>query len=315
LVTGGAGFIGSSVVDHLVRLGREVVVLDDLSRGREANLPGEGCVLIEGDVRDAASVTEAASGVQTIYHLAAVPSVVESVAAPHRTDTVNVGGTLNVLDAARSGSAARVVLASSCSAYGESGELPLEEEAPACPASPYALQKVTSEGYGRLYGELYGLEVVALRFFNVFGPRQDPEGDYAAVVPRFVTAALRDEPLQVYGDGLQTRDFVYIQDVVRACVLAAQVSGAAGRIINVASGKQTRLTELVAALGRCLGKELEIVHQPARAGEVRHSVANVDRARGLLGFEPQTSLETGLRLTLEAARAAQGEWNAEGSGR
>jgi len=314
-VTGGAGFIGSSVVEHLVSLGREVVVLDDLSRGKPENLPGAGCILIEGDVCDAASVVEAASDVRTIYHLAAVPSVVESVAAPHRTHTVNVGGTLNVLEAARAGAPARVVLASSCSAYGESDALPLGEEMPACPASPYALQKVTSEEYGRLYGELYGLEVVALRFFNVFGPRQDPAGDYAAVVPRFVAAALRDEPLQVYGDGGQTRDFVYVQDVVRACVLAAQVSGAPGRIINVASGKQTRLTELIAALGRCVGKELEIVRRPARAGEVRHSVASVERARGLLGFEPRTALEAGLRLTLEAARAGRGEWNAEGSGR
>lgn len=315
LVTGGAGFIGSALVDLLVQTGCEVRVLDDLSRGKAENLPAQGCVLIEGDICDPETVHAAVAGVRTVFHLAAVPSVVESVAEPARTHRVNVGGTLNVLDAARAGAAERVVFAGSCAAYGESEHLPLEESVRPQPVSPYALQKVTCEEYGRLYGELYGLEVVGLRFFNVFGPRQDPASEYAAVVPRFAAAAVRGEPLQVFGDGEQTRDFVYVGDVARACHLAAQVPEAAGRIINVASGRQTRLNELVEAMARCTGRKLEVAHLPARAGEVRHSVASLALARRVLGFEPETGLEAGLGFTLGAAEAHIEEPAAQRSGR
>jgi len=305
LVTGGAGFIGSALVDLLVRSGWQVRVLDDLSSGRRENLPLPDCELIEGDVREPSVVRRATEGARAVFHLAAVPSVVESVAEPARTHAINVGGTLNVLEAARAASVERIVLAGSCAAYGESEQLPLDEAERPAPASPYALQKVTCEEYARLYSELYGLAVVALRFFNVYGPRQNPAGEYAAAVPRFVAAALRGEPLQVFGDGAQSRDFVYVDDVARACLLGAQVSAAAGRIINVASGRRTRVNELVAALARCVGRDLEVAYRPRRPGEVRHSVASLAVARRVLGFEPEVSLDAGLRMTLERTRACE----------
>ena len=313
LVTGGAGFIGSALVDLLVRSGWTVRVLDDLSTGRRENLPAQGCELVEGDVCDPGAVERATAGVSVVFHLAAVPSVVESVADPVRTHAINVGGTLNVLTAAREASVGRVIFAGSCAAYGSSERLPLDESERPAPASPYALQKVTCEEYARLHSELYGLAVVALRFFNVYGPRQNPTGDYAAVVPRLLDAALRGDPLPVYGDGEQSRDFVFVGDVARACLLGAQVSGAAGRIINVASGRRTRVNELVAALAHCVGRELEVVQLPERRGEVRDSVASLHVAREVLGFEPEVSLEAGLRATLEGARAYESATATEGS--
>lgn len=317
LVTGGAGFIGSHLVSRLLGAGADVRVLDDLSRGSRDNLGGaEGCELIVADVRDADAVHRAAKGVRTIYHLGAVPSVVESVAQPTRTNAVNVEGTLNVLDAARACGVDRVVFAASCAAYGDATNLPLQESERPRPSSPYALQKVTSEEYSRLYGELYGLEVVALRFFNVYGPRQDPYGDYAAVVPRFALAAAHGEPVHVYGDGEQTRDFVYVEDVARACELASRADGAAHQVINVASGVATSINQLVEAVGHGIGAELDVVRLDERPGEVRHSVADTTLAERALGFEPEFDLSSGLRATIEdlrsrvpapAAAAQQGE--------
>ena len=303
LVTGGAGFIGSHLVAHLLDEGLEVRVLDDLSRGRLENLTAAGaggCEFVEASVADDAAVHGAAKGARWIFHLAAVPSVVESVAQPVRTNAINVEGTLHVLDAARACNVERVVFAASCAAYGDDPELPKREDMRTRPTSPYALQKIASEQYCALYGELYGLEAVAVRFFNVFGPRQDPYSDYAAVVPRFALAAVRGESVRVYGDGEQTRDFVYVADVARACWLAAGASGVSGEVLNIARGEATSVNELVAAVGECVGREIEVERHPERAGEVRHSVADVARAKNKLGFEAEIGLEEGLRRTVES---------------
>ncbi|MCA9511593.1 MAG: NAD-dependent epimerase/dehydratase family protein [Myxococcota bacterium] len=308
LVTGGAGFIGSHLVEHLLAEGLEVRVLDDFSRGSRANLAAVGaadCEIIDASVCDADAVHRAAKGVRWIHHLAAIPSVVESVAQPARTNAINVEGTLHVLDAARASRVERVVFASSCAIYGDGPELPKLETLPPRPASPYALQKRTCEQYCRLYGELYALEAVPLRFFNVFGPRQDPYSDYAAVVPRFALAAVRGEAVRIYGDGGQTRDFVYVGDIARACHVAAQTAGIAGEIINVARGEATSISELAELVGRCVGRPLAIEHFPERAGEVRDSVADTSRASGRMGFRAAVDLEEGLRRTVESFTKAE----------
>jgi len=308
LVTGGAGFIGSHLVEHLLAQGLEVRILDDFSRGTRANLAAVGaldCERIEASVCDANAVHRAAKGVRWIHHLAAVPSVVESVAQPARTNAINVEGTLHVLDAARASRVERVVFASSCAIYGDGPELPKTEDLPPRPASPYALQKRTCEQYCRLYGELYGLEAVPLRFFNVFGPRQDPYSDYAAVVPRFALAAVRGEAVRIYGDGQQTRDFVYVGDIARACDVAARTPGIAGRVINIARGEATSIAALAELVGRCVGSPLAIAHLPERAGEVRDSVADTSRAQDGLRFRAEIDLEEGLRRTVESFARAE----------
>ena len=303
LVTGGAGFIGSHLVAHLLAEGIEVRVLDDLSRGSRENLAAAGCAdceFVEASVCDDAAVHRAVKGVRWVYHLAAVPSVVESVAQPVRTNAINVEGTLHVLDAARACGVERVVFAASCAAYGDAPELPTREDMRPQPASPYALQKVTSESYCRIYGELYGLEAVVLRFFNVYGARQDPYSDYAAVVPRFATAAVRGEAVRIYGDGEQTRDFVHVADIARACGRAAKTTGVGGQIFNIARGAAVSINELVAAVSETVGREVEVEHLAERAGEVRHSVADTTRAVSQLGFKADIDLKEGLRRTVES---------------
>ncbi|HEY5657561.1 MAG TPA: SDR family oxidoreductase [Myxococcota bacterium] len=301
LVTGGAGFIGSHLVERLVADGWRVRVLDDFSTGREAHLAEVvGKIdLVRGDVRDARSVEEAVRGVEVVFHQAAIPSVPLSVAEPLRTQAVNVEGTLRVLEAARRGGVRRVVFAASCAAYGDAPELPKRESLPPHPRSPYALQKYTAEVYCRLYAELHGLETVALRYFNVYGPRQDPDGDYAAVIPKFVTACLAGLPPRIYGDGEQTRDFVMVDDVVRANLLAADAAGASGAVCNVASGRRTSLNELLALVLAHTGVGVQAVYDPPRPGDVRDSVACLDRAREVLGYAPGVAIEEGLRRTVE----------------
>ena len=307
LVTGGAGFIGGHLVERLLDAGWSVRVLDDFSSGREANLRGvQGRVeLRRGDVRDPVAVAEAVSGVEVVFHQAAVPSVPRSVADPLGTDAVNLGGTLRVLEAARGAGVRRLVLAASSSAYGDSALLPKREDMAPEPLSPYALQKHAGEVYARLYTRLYGLETVALRYFNVFGPRQDPESEYAAVVPRFVCAALSGTPPTIYGDGEQTRDFTFVSDAAEANLRAADAPGVAGSVFNVASGKRTSLNSLWAHIREIVGKEIEARHAPARAGDVRDSLADLTRARDLLGYRPAVSLREGLRRTVESLRGAR----------
>ncbi len=306
LVTGGAGFIGSHLVDRLVRDGWRVRVLDDLSSGREANLARSlaQIELLRGDLCDEAMAARAVAGVEVVFHEAAVPSVPRSVAEPVRTNRVNVTGTLGLLEAARAAGVRRFVFAASSSAYGNTEKLPKVEEMPPTPESPYALQKLAGEEYCRLYTQLYGFETVALRYFNVFGPRQNPESEYAAVVPRFVTACIAGRSPVIYGDGEQTRDFTFVGDAVEANLLAAVSERAVGRVMNVAGGKRISLNELLRSIQEITGTKIAAQHEPGRAGDVRHSLASLARAERLLGFRPQTTLLAGLAVTIESYQGA-----------
>jgi UDP-glucose 4-epimerase len=304
LVTGGAGFIGGHLVEGLLGSGWRVRVLDDFSSGRESNLAAAGSAVevVRGDIRDRDTLVRALRGVEVVFHQAAIPSVPRSVSEPVLTHEVNLTGTLGVLEAARHAGVRRVVYAASCAAYGDNDELPLVETLPPRPLSPYALQKYGGELYCRNYAELYGLETVALRYFNIFGPRQDPESEYAAVIPRFACACLAGEPPHIYGDGEQTRDFTYVGDAVRANLLAADADGASGQVVNVATGRRTSLNDLWATLCDLAESDLEPVYEPKRPGDVRDSLASLERARALLGYEPATSLRDGLRRTLDGFR-------------
>lgn len=302
LVTGGAGFIGSHLASRLLRAGWRVRVLDDFSSGREENLAGleSDVEVIRGDVCDRGTLEGAALGVDVIFHQAAIVSVERSLSEPLRTNEVNLGGTLSVLEAARGLGVRRVVLAASAAVYGDGGSLPRVESLPPSPLSPYAVQKYGSELYCQLYSGLYEVETVALRYFNVYGPRQDPESDYAAAIPLFIDAAIKGEEVRIFGDGEQTRDFIFVTDVAEANLRAAQAPGISGAVINVASGQRTSVNELVAVIGQCLDRGLAARHDPPRAGDVRHSWADIGRARELLGFEPEVDLKRGLGLTLAA---------------
>lgn len=305
LITGGAGFIGSNLAHRCAKEGLDVRVLDDFSSGREANLGGiAGRVeVIRGDLRDPASVARAVRGVRTILHLAAIPSVTRSVADPLATHAVNVDGTLRLLEAARAERVARVVVYSSSSIYGESPTLPKRESMRAEPISPYGASKLAAEALASAWARSYGMSIVSLRPFNVYGPRQDPASEYAAVVPRFATALLRGEAATIYGDGLQTRDFTYVDDMVEATILAARWEGGAGEAFNVSGGAQTSLLELHALLERATGVRCPPVHAPARTGDIRHSYADTTAARAF-GYTPRVGLEAGLERTVEWFRAA-----------
>jgi UDP-glucose 4-epimerase len=307
-VTGGAGFIGSHLVDALLAAGWSVRVLDDFSTGREQNLAAaRGRIELQrADLAEPAAVARAVAGVDVVFHQGAVPSVPRSVAEPVATNRANVAGTLEVLEAARQAGVRRVVYAASSSAYGDTEVLPKVESMPPQVLSPYALQKYAGEVYCRLYHELYGLETVALRYFNVFGPRQDPNSTYAAVVPRFALSCLRNEPPTIHGDGEQSRDFTYVADAVRANLAAADAPKAPGHVINVAGGRRTSLNELLAHLQRIVGSRVVPVHGPPRRGDVRHSLADIGRARELLGWEPSVPLEEGLRRTVESLEQPRG---------
>jgi nucleoside-diphosphate-sugar epimerase len=306
LVTGGAGFIGSHLADGLLAQGWRVRVLDDFSSGRESNVAhlNGRAELLRGDLRDRALLTQALAEVEEVFHQGAVPSVPRSIAEPERTHDVNVNGTLGLLEASRDAEVRRLVFASSSSAYGDTPELPKVETMPPRPLSPYALQKYTAERYCQLYHRLYGLETVALRYFNVYGPRQNPKSDYAAVIPRFVTACLANESPVVFGDGEQTRDFTFVGDAVAVNILAADAPHAAGEVINVAGGRRVSLNELLAEIREITGAETSPRYEAARPGDVRDSLADLGRARELLGYEPQVDLRTGLARTIEDLEAS-----------
>ncbi|RCK80596.1 MAG: UDP-glucose 4-epimerase [Candidatus Ozemobacter sibiricus] len=311
LVTGGAGFIGSHIVDALLQEGWRVRVLDDFSTGRRANLAhvGKEIEILEGDVRDAAVCRRAVAGAEVVFHQAAIPSVPRSVADPVGTHAVNLTGTVQMLTEARQAGVRRFVFASSSAIYGNDPELPKRETMRPAPLSPYAAQKLAGEYYLRVFQELQGIETVALRYFNVFGPRQDPASEYAAVIPKFITRMLAGTPPTIFGDGRQTRDFIYVGEVARANLLAAAAPAAAGRVINIAGGRRLDLLDLAATINEVLGARLEPVFAPPQPGDVRDSVADISQARAVLGFEPRLSFADGLRATVawyRQARAAGG---------
>ncbi|MGH0034412.1 MAG: SDR family oxidoreductase [Myxococcota bacterium] len=308
LVTGGAGFIGHHLAARLLAHGWAVRVLDDLSSGRRENVEraGREAELCVGDIRDASLLQRCLDGVDVVFHQAAVASVPRSVADPVGTSSVNVEGTLAVLEASRRAGVRRVVLASSSAVYGDDPAMPKVETQPVRLLSPYALHKYTDERMARLYAELYGLETVCLRYFNVYGPRQDPESDYAAVIPLFVSAALQGKAVRIHGDGEQTRDFVYVGDVVEANRLAAVAPGVSGEVFNVAAGSTISVNALAQTIGECVGIELEAVHEDERPGDVRDSWADVGKIARGLGFEAQTRLADGLARTVEAHREGRG---------
>lgn len=309
LVTGGAGFIGSNIVEALVRKGERVRILDDFSTGNLSNLASvkERVEIVTGDLRDMQAVRRAVDGVSYVLHQAALRSVPRSVDDPLSTDAVNTHGTLQLLVAAREAkSVRRLVYASSSSVYGDSPALPKVEEHTPSPISPYAVAKLAAEHYCRTFTHLYGLETVSLRYFNVFGPRQSPESKYAAVVPLFIRAALRDEPLIVHGDGEQSRDFTYIDNVVQANLLACTNPGVGGEVFNIACNSRHSVVEIARTIERLLGRKLKIEHTSPRSGDVRHTQAAIDKAERLLHYRPTVGFEEGMRRTFGHLRAELG---------
>jgi UDP-glucose 4-epimerase len=304
LVTGGAGFIGSNLAQALLERGDDVRILDNFSTGRRSNLTRfeNEIDIVEGELRSYERVHAAVKGVDVIFHQGALPSVPRSVQDPLTSSAVNVEGTLNVLLAARDEGVRRVVFASSSSVYGAvGGSGPRDEAMPVDPISPYGVAKLAAERYCVSFSRVYhSFEAVVLRYFNVFGPRQDPTSQYAAVVPLFITAVAEGRPVTIFGDGEQSRDFTYVENVVQANLLAADAPEANGRIINIAAGAPASVNTLADTIGGLLGKPVERVHAEPRAGDIRDSWADLSVARELLGYEPQVRLEEGLRLTADA---------------
>lgn len=302
LVTGGGGFIGSHLVRVLVRAGARVRVIDSDPAGAQrhlSDLRGD-FEWLDGDVRDAELMARACRDVEVVYHLAAVASVPYSVAHPAETHATNVTGTLNTLIAARDAGVRRVVVSSSCAVYGDSPVTPKSERQPPAPVSPYGAQKLAAEGYCRAFTSAYGLETTALRYFNVFGPGQDPHGSYAAVVPRFLAAARDGERPVIFGDGEQSRDFIYVGNVVEANLRAATAPAASGAALNVGTGMPITINALAAAVARVTGRTLAPEHAAARVGDIRESVADITLLRTLLDYTPTVSLEEGLERTAHA---------------
>ena len=309
LVTGGGGFIGSNLVRALLDRGDTVRVLDNFATGRPENLAGleSKITLFKKSIVDPAACVEAMTGCDYVLHQAALPSVPRSVEAPVESNLVNVDGTLNVLEAARKTGVKRLVFAASSSAYGETPVLPKVETMVPDPLSPYAASKLAGESYLKVYYKCYGLETVALRYFNVFGPRQDPKSQYAAVIPRFATAALKGEPATVFGDGQQTRDFCFIENCIEANLLATTAKDAPGKVFNVACGERTSLLETIDLLADIVGKKVAPKHEPGRAGDVKDSLADITQAKKILGYTGKVSFRQGLEKTVEWFRAGLGK--------
>src|SRR3989441_1878403 len=303
LVTGGAGFIGSHLVERLLADGDRVRVLDNFSSGTRRNLAFASprrrrLTILRGDVRNLSTVIRAARGVSVIFHQAAMRSVPRSVKDPLGANANNVNGTLNVLEAARRCRVPRVVYASSSSVYGAQPDLPKREDQPPAPVSPYAASKAAGEQYAAVWTRLYGVETVGLRYFNVFGPRQDPKSEYAAVIPRFILWGLRGRPLEIHGDGHQSRDFTYVDNVVEANLLAARARAGAGEAFNVGCGSRVSLLDIVERLETILGRKLDRKHTPPRSGDVPHTLADISKAKRLLGYEPLVDFDEGFRRTI-----------------
>jgi nucleoside-diphosphate-sugar epimerase len=305
LVTGGAGFIGSHLSEELARRGHTVRVADSLITGKRSNLEHvPGVEFLEGDLADFAFAQRAADGVDYVLHQAAIPSVPRSVKDPITSNRANVDATLNVLVASRDAGVKRLVFAGSSSAYGNTPTLPKREDMPANPLSPYALQKVVGEQYLQMFTRLYGLETVSIRYFNVFGPRQDPTSPYSGVISVFATALLENRSPKIYGDGGQTRDFTYVANVVDGVLRACEAPAASGEVINVATGGRISLNDLFHAMRGLIGASAEPTYVETRAGDVRDSQADIEKARRILGYEPIVSFEEGLRRTVEWYRTA-----------
>ena len=307
VVTGGAGFIGSNTVDELVRRGETVIVLDDLSSGKEDNLAEVRSKIsfIKGSITDLEAVRKAMQSADYVIHLAARTSVPRSVKDPIDTNKINVEGTLNVLVAARDAKVKRVVFAASSSAYGETPTLPKVETMQPEPISPYGVAKYAGELYAQMFGRVYGLENVSLRYFNIFGPRQDPDSPYSGVLAKFCTAFLEETQPLVFGDGEQSRDFTFVENAVSANLLACEAPNASGKVLNVGTGTRVTLNQTLALLANLTGNQPEIKYEPPRDGDIRDSQADITQARAILNYEPLVNFEEGLRRTVEWYREAQ----------
>jgi UDP-glucose 4-epimerase len=305
LVTGGAGFIGSHLVRRLVAEGKTVRVVDNLSTGRVSRLDDlmTAIEFVEGDLADKRVSQDAVKEIDYVLHQAAVPSVQRSVQDPVGTNRANITATLNLLESSRNARVRRLVYAASSSAYGDTEVLPKKEDMPANPLSPYALQKLAGEQYCKLYHGLYGLETVSLRYFNVFGPDQDPDSDYSAVIPKFTTKLLAAESLTVYGDGEQSRDFTYIENVVEANLLALRAKEAPGKVCNIGCGERITLKQLIQILEKITDAKARVEYAAAKPGDVRHSLADIGRAKAILQYQPKISVEEGLQRTVAAYRS------------
>jgi nucleoside-diphosphate-sugar epimerase len=304
LVTGGAGFIGSHLAEELVRRGHRVRAADSLITGKRRNLSHiPGVEFLEGDLADVSVAQRAVVGMDYVLHQAAIPSVPRSVKDPITSNRANVDASLNVLVAARDAGVKRLVYAGSSSAYGNTPTLPKREDMPANPLSPYALQKLVAEQYGQMFTALYGFEVVTIRYFNVFGPRQDPGSPYSGVISLFATALLEGRQPIIYGDGEQTRDFTYVANVVDGVLRACEAKGASGEVINVATGGRISLNQLLRVMNGIVGTNLQAIYKEERAGDVKDSQADITKAKKILGYEPTVSLEEGLKHTLEWCRS------------
>jgi UDP-glucose 4-epimerase len=306
LITGGAGFIGSHLAAELSRRGERVRIVDNLSTGKRKNLEAvPGAEFVEGDLADLDVARRAAAGVDFVLHQAAIPSVPRSVKDPITSNRSNIDATLNILVAARDAGVRRLVYAGSSSAYGDTPTLPKREEMPTAPLSPYALQKLVGEQYCQMFTRLYGFEAVTIRYFNVFGPRQDPSSPYSGVISLFIRALVDGRQPTIFGDGEQTRDFTYVANVVDGVVRACQAPGAAGETINVATGGRISLNHLFAELRALTGSAIDPAYAEARAGDVKHSQADISKAKRLLGYEPSVTFEAGLKKTLEWYRTSE----------
>lgn len=302
LVTGGAGFIGSNIVGELLKRNYEVKVLDNFSTGKRENLAeyGNNIELIEGDIRSYHIVKDAVAGVDVILHQAALPSVPRSINDPITSNEVNVTGTLNILEAARKNNVQKIVFASSSSVYGDNPKLPKDESMIPNPLSPYAVSKLSGEKYCGVFTRIYGLKTIALRYFNVFGPRQDPNSQYSAVIPKFIKAIMAGESPVIFGDGEQSRDFTFVRNVIEGNILAATTDCESGIAMNCACHGRITLNELVANINEILGKDVKPVYKEPRAGDIKHSFADIDLAGKNLHYKPLVEFKEGLKITIES---------------
>jgi UDP-N-acetylglucosamine/UDP-N-acetyl-alpha-D-glucosaminouronate 4-epimerase len=303
LVTGGAGFIGSNLTEALLQRGHVVRVLDNFSTGKRENLifdgPYASLEVVEGDLRDLDACQKAVRGIEYVFHQGALASVQRSVEDPETSHAVNAGGTLNILLAARESGVKRVMYAASSSVYGDTPTLPKHEEMPPNPLSPYALQKYVGEQYCRLFYQLYGLETLSLRYFNIFGPKQDPDSLYSAVIPKFIDALVQGRSPIIFGDGEQSRDFTYIENVVQANLLAMSAEHVQGEAINIACGEKISLNQLLNILKQILGSKQSPIYQEPRKGDVKHSLADIRKGKEIIHYEPKVGIETGLKKTVD----------------